>query len=173
VHALAVADGVPQPHVRAGARPPLVSLAAAPRHGPGRDPLWRRFRTREARRRQRPGPVGQGGVRFPVERQPGGPRRGRRPVRGHGLAARCARAALLAGAREPRGRIVAGAAARGVTEESAMSKLAIVTGAGSGIGKAVAQAFLGAGYSVALAGRRQELLEAAIAEAEAPAGRAI
>ena len=38
-------------------------------------------------------------------------------------------------------------------------KVAIVTGAGSGIGRAVALAFLGAGYRTALAGRRREALE--------------
>ena len=40
-----------------------------------------------------------------------------------------------------------------------MGKTAIVTGAGSGIGRAVAQKLLGAGYKVALAGRRREQLE--------------
>ena len=38
-------------------------------------------------------------------------------------------------------------------------KVAIVTGAGSGIGKAVALALLRAGYAVALAGRRKDKLE--------------
>jgi len=37
-------------------------------------------------------------------------------------------------------------------------KIAVVTGAGSGIGRAVALAFLKDGYSVALAGRRREAL---------------
>jgi NAD(P)-dependent dehydrogenase (short-subunit alcohol dehydrogenase family) len=46
-----------------------------------------------------------------------------------------------------------------------MAKVAIVTGAGSGIGKAVALALLRSGYSVALAGRRREPLEATGAEA--------
>jgi len=40
-----------------------------------------------------------------------------------------------------------------------MGKTAIVTGAGSGIGRAVAKTLLKAGYNVALAGRRREQLE--------------
>ncbi len=48
------------------------------------------------------------------------------------------------------------------------SKVAIVTGAGSGIGKSVALALLREGYAVALAGRRKEMLEAVAKEA--PAG---
>ena len=43
--------------------------------------------------------------------------------------------------------------------QSATAKVAIVTGAGSGIGRAVSLALLGAGWSVVLAGRRAELLE--------------
>jgi NAD(P)-dependent dehydrogenase (short-subunit alcohol dehydrogenase family) len=43
--------------------------------------------------------------------------------------------------------------------ESATAKVAIVTGAGSGIGRAVSLALLDAGWSVGLAGRRVELLE--------------
>ncbi len=46
-------------------------------------------------------------------------------------------------------------------------KVAIVTGAGTGIGKAAALALLKDGYSVALAGRRAEFLEKAAAEARA------
>jgi len=52
-------------------------------------------------------------------------------------------------------------------------KVAIVTGAGTGIGKAVALALLKEGYSVALAGRRVELLEKAIAESGAGAARTL
>ncbi len=44
-------------------------------------------------------------------------------------------------------------------------KAAVVTGAGTGIGKATAMAFLKEGYGVALAGRRGELLRKAVAEA--------
>jgi NAD(P)-dependent dehydrogenase (short-subunit alcohol dehydrogenase family) len=48
---------------------------------------------------------------------------------------------------------------------SEQRKTAIVTGAGSGIGKAVALALVEAGYRVALAGRRAEALDATIAAA--------
>ncbi len=53
------------------------------------------------------------------------------------------------------------------------TKVAIVTGAGTGIGKAVALAFLQEGYRVALAGRRQELLERAVTEAGSAGARAL
>ena len=55
----------------------------------------------------------------------------------------------------------------------ARSKIAIVTGAGSGIGKASALALLKDGWSVALAGRRAELLEQVAKDAGADAGRAL
>ena len=47
------------------------------------------------------------------------------------------------------------------------SKIAIVTGAGSGIGKATALALLNDGWSVVLAGRRLTNLEEVVAEAKA------
>jgi NAD(P)-dependent dehydrogenase (short-subunit alcohol dehydrogenase family) len=47
---------------------------------------------------------------------------------------------------------------------STPEKVAVVTGAGSGIGKAVTIALLKDGYSVALAGRRAEALEQAVIE---------
>ena len=50
------------------------------------------------------------------------------------------------------------------------SKVAIVTGAGSGIGRAVAHALLGEGYAVALAGRRHEALEETAREPGLPEG---
>ena len=45
------------------------------------------------------------------------------------------------------------------------SKVAVVTGAGSGIGKACSLALLDEGYSVVLAGRRKEALESTVADA--------
>jgi NAD(P)-dependent dehydrogenase (short-subunit alcohol dehydrogenase family) len=50
-----------------------------------------------------------------------------------------------------------------------MPKTAIITGAGSGIGRATALALLRDGYSVALAGRRPDTLEQTIAQSTAGA----
>jgi NAD(P)-dependent dehydrogenase (short-subunit alcohol dehydrogenase family) len=52
-------------------------------------------------------------------------------------------------------------------------KVAIVTGAGTGIGKAVSLALLADGYRVVLAGRRQALLDAVVAESGVDAQRAL
>ncbi|GAA4406820.1 SDR family oxidoreductase [Quisquiliibacterium transsilvanicum] len=52
-------------------------------------------------------------------------------------------------------------------------KVAIVTGAGTGIGRAVAVTMLRSGWWVALAGRRAELLEAAIRSSGAPLHHAL
>lgn len=49
-----------------------------------------------------------------------------------------------------------------------MKKVALVTGAGTGIGKCAALALLREGYAVVLAGRRQELLEQTALESSAP-----
>jgi NAD(P)-dependent dehydrogenase (short-subunit alcohol dehydrogenase family) len=53
------------------------------------------------------------------------------------------------------------------------NKVALVTGAGTGVGKAVALAFLRDGYRVALAGRRREMLEQTVKEAGAAGGNAL
>jgi NAD(P)-dependent dehydrogenase (short-subunit alcohol dehydrogenase family) len=57
--------------------------------------------------------------------------------------------------------------------QSATAKVAIVTGAGSGIGRAVSLALLGAGWSVALAGRRADALSETAGLAGDAADRAI
>src|SRR5213596_108640 len=52
-------------------------------------------------------------------------------------------------------------------------KVAVVTGAGTGIGKAAALALLRDGYAVVLAGRRKELLEAAATEGKPSGSRTL
>jgi NAD(P)-dependent dehydrogenase (short-subunit alcohol dehydrogenase family) len=54
---------------------------------------------------------------------------------------------------------------------STSQKVAVVTGAGSGIGKAVALALAGDGYAVVLAGRRADRLEQAVRDGHAHAGQ--
>jgi NAD(P)-dependent dehydrogenase (short-subunit alcohol dehydrogenase family) len=56
---------------------------------------------------------------------------------------------------------------------SETSKAAVVIGAGSGIGRAVAMGLAGAGYRVALAGRRADKLAETVALTEAPPGQVI
>ncbi|KPJ78098.1 MAG: 3-oxoacyl-ACP reductase [Deltaproteobacteria bacterium SG8_13] len=56
---------------------------------------------------------------------------------------------------------------------SSNPKVAVVTGAGSGIGKQTALAFLEAGYSVALAGRRKAPLEKTATEAAASGSKSL
>lgn len=56
---------------------------------------------------------------------------------------------------------------------SKQGNTAIVTGAGSGIGRAAATALLNAGYNVALAGRRAEALEETISMAGETPGRGL
>ena len=52
-------------------------------------------------------------------------------------------------------------------------KVALVTGAGTGVGRAVALALAAEGYSVVLAGRRPEPLDAVAAEAKALGGKTL
>jgi NAD(P)-dependent dehydrogenase (short-subunit alcohol dehydrogenase family) len=56
---------------------------------------------------------------------------------------------------------------------NSLQKTAIVTGAGSGIGRATALALLCEGYSVVLAGRRHEALAETVQQASANAARAL
>lgn len=55
----------------------------------------------------------------------------------------------------------------------AQDKVALITGAGSGIGRAVAFALLAEGYRVGLVGRRREALEATVAQAGAAQDRTL
>jgi NAD(P)-dependent dehydrogenase (short-subunit alcohol dehydrogenase family) len=59
------------------------------------------------------------------------------------------------------------------TTMSTDTKVALVTGAGSGIGRATAIALLQEGYAVVLAGRRLETLERTVAEAGAAGAQAL
>ena len=56
---------------------------------------------------------------------------------------------------------------------AAQQKVAIVTGAGTGVGRAAGIALARAGYAVALAGRRKEPLEAVAKECEAAGGKGL
>ena len=53
------------------------------------------------------------------------------------------------------------------------AKIAVITGAGSGIGRASAHALIEAGWNVVLAGRRRDMLEETAALAQAPPPRTL
>ncbi len=55
----------------------------------------------------------------------------------------------------------------------AENKVAVITGAGTGVGKAAAVALAGEGYAVALAGRRKERLDGVAAEVTAAGSHAL
>ena len=56
---------------------------------------------------------------------------------------------------------------------AASAKIALVTGAGTGVGRAVAIALAKAGYSLVLAGRRKEMLDKVAAEINALGAQAL
>ncbi|MFE0016390.1 SDR family oxidoreductase [Mesorhizobium sp. NPDC059054] len=51
-----------------------------------------------------------------------------------------------------------------MASEPAKTKIALVTGGGTGVGKAIAEALLGAGFTVVITGRREEVLDTAAEE---------
>src|SRR5262245_5905091 len=57
--------------------------------------------------------------------------------------------------------------------ESKMTKVALVTGAGTGVGKAVSLALMREGYAVVLAGRRQDKLEETAQEGKATGAKTL
>ena len=59
------------------------------------------------------------------------------------------------------------------TPTTATPRIAIVTGAGTGVGRAAALALMKAGFVVALAGRRKDKLEEVAAEGAAVQGRSM
>src|SRR5207247_10144440 len=79
----------------------------------------------------------------------------RRPPRQHGAARALRRGRAAIFAAQPKG------------ASNMTNKVALVTGAGTGIGKAAALAMLKDGYRVALVGRRKELLDRTAADSGA------
>jgi NAD(P)-dependent dehydrogenase (short-subunit alcohol dehydrogenase family) len=83
------------------------------------------------------------------------------------MVAVCREPKTASGANDP-------ARALGAKEETEMvEKVAIVSGAGTGVGKAVALTLMRSGYAVALAGRRREPLEATAKAATATRSRSL
>ena len=60
-----------------------------------------------------------------------------------------------------------------MAEQDLKGKVVVITGASSGFGKGAALKFAGAGASVVLAARREQLLEDLARECEAAGGRAL
>ena len=60
-----------------------------------------------------------------------------------------------------------------MAKDQGHQKVAIITGAGSGVGQAVAITFLANGYRVALAGRRQDALQQTIELSKAKEDRVL
>src|ERR1700679_3312091 len=62
-----------------------------------------------------------------------------------------------------------------ITREASMAarKVALVTGAGTGVGRAVTLALMREGYAVVLAGRRKDMLEAVAKEGAQTPGEAL
>ena len=56
---------------------------------------------------------------------------------------------------------------------AAQGKVALVTGAGTGVGRAVSLALMGQGYNLVLAGRRKEPLEKTARDGEASGGKSV
>jgi len=56
---------------------------------------------------------------------------------------------------------------------ASQEKIALVTGASSGVGRATALALMKAGYTVVLAGRRKDALEATAAQGKAFGGKSL
>src|SRR5439155_14233321 len=103
--------------------------------------------------------AGQG--RSPPRPHDGRPR-GLRPAFSHReTSRRCGRAPAV---RLSRSRVRSRRRNTGGMSMGSMTKVGVVTGGGTGIGRAVALALAGEGYSVVVAGRRKEPLEAVVAE---------
>src|SRR6478609_4426041 len=58
----------------------------------------------------------------------------------------------------------AGSAESAAVYRAAMARIAVITGAGTGVGRASAVALAGDGFTIVLAGRRAELLDEVAAE---------
>src|SRR4029077_1678583 len=87
-----------------------------------------------------------------------------RDFRGLGHCGRGATSATMPATFVFKRRIYTGAAKLSGSEIMSGQKIAIVTGAGTGVGRAAALALMKAGYAVVLAGRRKEMLEAVAKE---------